>query len=163
MYTMTISEKLRASEETFSDITKSTLNQSYVAITNDVQITVWPEFLDSRFTLIGDLFMWAYHVRIDNRGVEPVQLLSRYWRIVDAKGAVQEINGEGVIGEQPTIEPGKYFQYTSGTHLYLPSGIMVGHYKMQKISPEKEDKIFDAKIPSFSLDIPAMKISAHIH
>ncbi len=129
-------------------------NKSYSATTENIEITVWPEFLDSKSGVVGDLFVWAYHVRIDNKGADSVQLLNRYWRIIDEKGVVQEINGEGVIGEQPTIASGGVYQYSSGVHLRYPSGIMSGKYQMQKI---ENNKVFDALIPTFSLDVPSIK------
>lgn len=129
-------------------------NKSYLASTNNIRVTVWPEFLDSKSSLVGDLFVWAYHVRIDNEGTDPVQLLNRYWRIIDEKGVVQEVNGEGVIGEQPVIAPGGAYQYSSGVHLRYPSGIMTGKYNMKKV---ETDESFDVVIPNFSLDVPSIK------
>lgn len=72
--------------------------------------------------------MWAYHVRIENNGGETVMLLTRYWVITDSVGNIQEVRGDGVVGEQPVLEPGQSFEYTSGTPLTTPSGIMVGEY-----------------------------------
>lgn len=129
-------------------------NKSYLASTNNIRVTVWPEFLDSKSSLVGDLFVWAYHVRIDNEGTDPVQLLNRYWRIIDEKGVVQEVNGEGVIGEQPVIAPGGAYQYSSGVHLRYPLGIMTGKYNMKKV---ETDESFDVVIPNFSLDVPSIK------
>lgn len=129
-------------------------NKSYSNITNDIEVTVWPEFLDSKSSVSGDLFVWAYHVRIDNKGLESVQLLSRYWRIIDEKGVVQEVNGEGVVGEQPIIASGGAYQYSSGVHLRYPSGIMTGKYQMQKT---ENSAAFDITIPAFSLDVPSIK------
>src|SRR5262249_51501201 len=91
-----------------------------------------------------------YHVKIENMGSETVQLRSRYWRITDSKGEVHEVRGPGVVGEQPTLEPGDYFEYTSGTPLATPSGIMTGTYQMENERGEG----FDIVIPPFSLDSP---------
>ncbi|MBU6140838.1 MAG: Co2+/Mg2+ efflux protein ApaG [Proteobacteria bacterium] len=129
-------------------------NKSYSATTKDIEITVWPEFLDSKSSAVGDLFVWAYHVRIDNKSSDSVQLLNRYWRIIDEMGVVQEVNGEGVVGEQPIIISGGSYQYSSGVHLRHPSGIMAGKYQMQKI---EGDEVFDVTIPTFSLDVPTIK------
>ena len=129
------------------------LEKPYSIITQDVDITVWPEFIDSKLNPIENLFIWAYHVRIQNKSNEPIRLLSRYWRIVDANGIIQEVSGEGVIGEQPKILPQASYQYSSGVHLQSPSGIMMGHYQMQK----DDGAIFNAKIPHFSLDVPSSK------
>lgn len=128
-------------------------NQPYTLITSDVLITVWPEFVDSKSSIIGDLYIWAYHVRIDNKRNEAIQLVNRYWRIIDEQGIVQEVNGEGVVGEQPIIAAGASYQYSSGVHLRYPSGIMTGKYQMKKTVG---GEIFDVAIPTFSLDVPTI-------
>lgn len=133
------------------------ITRPYVASTNNIQVTVWPEFIDSKSSVIGDIFIWAYHVRIDNKSTDSVKLIRRHWRIIDEQGVTQEISGEGVIGEQPIIEPSKSFQYSSGVHLRHPSGIMTGTYRMVKIGLENEKQAFDIKIPAFSLDVPTIK------
>ncbi len=131
------------------------INKPYSETTDNIQISVWPEFIDSKTSPAGDIFIWAYHVRIENHGSEAVRLINRYWRIIDEKGITQEVRGEGVVGEKPTIEAGSFYQYSSGTHLRYGSGIMMGHYQMQKAGGE----IFNVKIPTFSLDIPDIKAS----
>ena len=118
--------------------------------TQDIEVTVWPEFIDGQSNNIGNIFIWAYQVRIDNKSNKKIKILNRYWKIVDEKGIVQEVSGEGVVGQQPEIMPNSYFKYTSGVHLLNPSGIMSGHYQVQVENGE----IFDAKIPAFSLDTP---------
>lgn len=123
----------------------------YNAMTSDVQISVWPEFVDAKSSAIGELYIWSYHIRIENRKSEPVQLLSRYWKIIDEKGVVQEISGDGVVGEQPVIAPNSSYQYSSGVHLRHPSGIMMGKYSMKKI---EGGELFEVTIPTFSLDMP---------
>ena len=95
-------------------------------------------------------YFWAYHIRIQNEGDETVQLKNRYWRITDARGQIQEVRGAGVVGEQPVLRPGDSFEYTSGTPLGTPSGIMMGTYEMER---EDGDR-FDVEIPAFSLDSP---------
>ncbi|NBV06923.1 MAG: Co2+/Mg2+ efflux protein ApaG [Proteobacteria bacterium] len=129
------------------------ISNDYLSITHGIQITVRPEFVDSQFSAIGNLFVWIYHVRIDNRSMETIKLVNRYWKIIDEKGTVQEVNGEGVVGSQPLILPNNSFQYESGVHLRHPSGIMTGHYQMQKNNGE----LFNTKIPAFSLDVPNAK------
>ena len=94
--------------------------------------------------------MWAYWVKIENQGGETVQLRNRYWRITDSQGQVQEVRGAGVVGEQPALKPGESFEYTSGTPLSTPSGIMLGSYQMQR----NDGDTFDVTIPAFSLDSP---------
>lgn len=129
----------------------SGLLESYNAITNDIAITVWPEFADSKRSGNGDLFIWAYHVRIENKKNVAVQLLKRYWRIIDENGEVQEVNGEGVIGQQPVIAPNTHYQYSSAVHLSSSSGIMSGKYFMKNLD---DQQVFEVNIPTFSLDIP---------
>jgi ApaG protein len=147
------SNSVKMLEEKFPTFANALLEKPYVSSTNDIHITVWPEYLDSKSSVIGDLFIWAYHIRIDNKSLENIKLVNRYWRITDEKGIVQEVNGEGVVGEQPTIAPNASYQYSSGVHLRYPSGIMTGKYQMQKDNKE----IFDVKIPTFSLDTPSVK------
>ncbi|WP_372621697.1 Co2+/Mg2+ efflux protein ApaG [Falsiroseomonas sp.] len=95
--------------------------------------------------------VWAYRVAISNQGRETVQLLKRTWLITDALGRTQQVHGEGVVGEQPMLEPGQSFEYTSGTPLATPSGFMRGAYHMV-VSATGET--FDVEIPAFSLDSP---------
>jgi len=98
--------------------------------------------------------VFGYRVKIDNQGQETVQLMSRYWRITDELGRTLEVEGDGVVGEQPLIEPGDHFEYTSGTPLSTPSGVMIGRYQMVTASGET----FDADIPAFSLDAPGARM-----
>ena len=86
-----------------------------------------------------------------------MQLLTRYWKITDAQGNVQEVRGDGVVGEQPVLEPGERFEYTSGAPLPTPSGFMVGSYNMRSNTGER----FDVEIPAFSLDSPHMTGVVH--
>ena len=144
-------------EEKYSDFSNYAINKPYISETNGIQITVWPEFVDSKSSEIGDLFIWAYHVRIDNQSLDRIKLVSRYWRIIDEKGIVQEVTGEGVVGEQPIIAPGNSYQYSSGVHLRYPSGIMTGTYRMLKMGINSEKEAFDVSIPAFSLDVPSVK------
>ena len=97
-----------------------------------------------------DRYVWSYTVTIENRSPEPVQLLSRYWNIVDGSGRIQEVRGPGVVGAQPVIAPGESFQYTSGCPLETASGTMHGHYQMMSASGES----FEAEIPAFLLESP---------
>ncbi|MBI3516070.1 MAG: Co2+/Mg2+ efflux protein ApaG [Proteobacteria bacterium] len=122
----------------------------YSKTTRSISITVEPKYLEERSSPPDSNYVWAYHVRIQNSGRETVQLVTRYWRITDAFGRVQEVRGPGVVGEQPVLKPGDSFEYTSGTPLSTPSGIMVGAYQMETADGER----FDAAIPAFSLDSP---------
>ena len=122
----------------------------YSATTKSIRITVKPLFLDEQSSPGENHFVWAYHVVIENMGVESVQLLTRYWKITDSLGRSQEVRGAGVVGEQPVLEPGGRYEYTSGTPLPTPSGIMVGSYEMEAASGDR----FSVAVPAFSLDSP---------
>ncbi len=122
----------------------------YSSMTRSIRVSVEPIFLEDQSSPVDDHYVWAYQVKIENSGEETVQLLNRYWRITDAMGRVQEVHGEGVVGEQPTLQPGQAFEYTSGTPLGTPSGIMVGSYEMETSAGER----FEIDIPAFSLDSP---------
>ncbi|BBK40284.1 protein ApaG [Allostella vacuolata] len=122
----------------------------YTETTRAIRVTVKPFYLDDQSSPSESHYVWAYHVRIENTGREKVQLRTRHWRITDALGRVQEVRGPGVVGEQPVLEPGESFEYTSGTPLPTPSGIMVGTYQMEGA----DGGVFDVQIPAFSLDSP---------
>ena len=122
----------------------------YAQTTKQITVTVDPMFLDDESDPDAGMFFWSYHVVIQNNGGETVQLLSRYWRITNALGALQEVRGDGVGGEQPVREPGQSLEYTSGTPLSTSSGIMGGNYQMISSG----GKNFDINIPTFSLDSP---------
>lgn len=122
----------------------------YSETTRAIRVTVQPVFLEHQSMAPQGPFVWAYHVRIENLGTETVQLLERSWELTDAHGRRQEVHGQGVVGEQPVLRPGDAFEYTSGTPLTTPSGIMAGHYHMTTAEGER----FDVTIPTFSLDSP---------
>jgi ApaG protein len=122
----------------------------YSATTRSIAVTVKPVYLEDQSSPRDNHYVWAYHVRIENRGGDTVQLRSRHWHITDALGRVQEVRGAGVVGEQPVLRPGQAFEYTSGTPLPTPSGIMTGTYQMETEGGEH----FDIAIPAFSLDSP---------
>ena len=125
----------------------------YSKKTKKINITVNPYFLDDQSEPDEQHFVWAYQVTIDNQGNEKVQLKNRYWKIIDSNGSEQEVRGEGVVGEQPVLNPGEKFEYTSGTPLTTPSGFMGGYYEMETTQGKK----FEAIIPQFSLDSPFIK------
>lgn len=122
----------------------------YEAVTDDIRVTVRPMFLEEQSEPAEDHYVWAYHVTIENLGDRKVQLRNRYWQITDANGIVQEVRGPGVVGEQPVLEPGESFEYTSGTPLTTPSGLMMGAYQMEG----PDGAMFDVAVPPFSLDSP---------
>lgn len=123
---------------------------SYSETTGSIRVSVEPSFLEAQSAPESRHYVWAYRVRVENLGTERVQLLSRYWKITDANGVVQEVEGPGVVGEQPLLPPGGSFVYTSGCPLPTPSGIMQGRYEMEAASGRR----FWVAIPAFSLDSP---------
>lgn len=122
----------------------------YEKTTRAITISVRPFYLDEQSEPDEEHYVWAYRVSIENLGDETVQLLNRHWRITDKLGRLQEVKGSGVVGEQPVLNPGDSFEYTSGTPLQTPSGIMAGSYEMESAEGER----FDVEIPAFSLDSP---------
>jgi ApaG protein len=122
----------------------------YTATTRAITVQVRPQFLAEQSKPAAKEYFWLYTVIIENGGAETVQLLNRHWVITNANGHVEEVQGPGVIGEQPVLGPGENFEYTSGCPLTTPSGIMVGTYEMADI----EGTHFDVEIPAFSLDSP---------
>nr|TFG52988.1 MAG: Co2+/Mg2+ efflux protein ApaG [Hyphomicrobiales bacterium] len=124
--------------------------QRYEETTRHICVVVEPSFLEEESVPEEHRYVWAYRITIENCGESSVQLISRHWRITDAHGRVREVSGPGVIGEQPHINPGKVFQYTSGAPLETPSGFMSGTYMMREESGES----FDIVIPLFALDSP---------
>lgn len=125
----------------------------YQAITRNIAVVVSPRFMPDRSSPEKNHYFWAYTIEITNHGQDIVQLKTRYWRITDANGRVQEVRGAGVVGEQPTLKPGASFEYTSGVPLPTPSGFMVGTYGMVSASGEQ----FNIEVPAFSLDAPVAK------
>ena len=126
----------------------------YSETTDSILVTVKPFFLDDQSSPHENRFVWAYQVRIENKGPIAVQLRRRHWRITDSFGRTQEVRGDGVVGEQPVLKPGESFEYTSGTPLPTPSGIMVGTYFMEA----EGGKELAIAIPAFSLDSPHQTI-----
>ena len=122
----------------------------YKAETHSIEVSVEPTFLDDQSSPADNHYVWAYHVRILNKGDRAVQLRTRHWRITDNLGRVHEVNGPGVVGVEPVLSPGQSFEYTSGTPLTTPSGIMVGSYEMETPDGDR----FAVSIPAFSLDSP---------
>lgn len=117
---------------------------------HNIQVSVETEFLPDQSDAEGQRWVFAYHISIYNQGAVSARLLTRHWVITDGEERVQEVHGEGVIGEQPHIAPGQTFRYTSGTILETEVGSMRGSYQMIG-----EDGVhFDAHIPAFTLAAP---------
>lgn len=125
----------------------------YRAVTRQIEVTVEPNYMPERSSEKEPLYFWSYTIIITNSGSETVQLRTRHWIITDATGRTQEVRGEGVVGEQPTLGPGEHFRYTSGVPLQTSSGFMTGHYQMMTDHGER----FEIEIPAFSLDSPQAK------
>lgn len=123
----------------------------FTAVTRDVRVSVRAFYLEDQSKPEEAHFVWAYRVTIENGGPVTVQLLKRSWLITDAMGRTQQVHGPGVVGEQPVLEPGESFEYTSGTPLSTPSGFMRGTYHMVE---RDSGEFFDVAIPAFSLDSP---------
>ena len=119
------------------------------ALTDGVRVSVEARYSEEH-SLPGSRGFFLYTVTIANEGSQPVQLVSRHWRIHDATGRLQEVKGPGVVGEQPVIEPGESYEYTSGCPLPTPFGSMEGSYQMVKGSGSP----FDARIERFELREP---------
>lgn len=119
----------------------------YVATTEDITVTVRPVYLDSQSDFFEKRFVFGYFVRIENRSLVEVQLLRRFWKIQEAAGRIQQVEGEGVIGKQPVIAPGESHEYSSYSVLGSFEGTMEGHYTMERANGER----FRAIIPLFHL------------
>lgn len=125
----------------------------YRATTHGIRVTVEPLFLEDRSSPEEGRFFWAYTVEIANLGERTVQLRSRYWRITDGEGRLQEVRGPGVVGQEPVLAAGESFVYTSGCPLTTPTGIMAGWYQMER----DDGEMLNVEIPAFSLDCPYMR------
>ena len=125
---------------------------SYAATTRGVTVRVSVSYLPEQSEPQRGRWFWAYHVRIENEGAGTVQLITRHWVITDGRGARHSVEGEGVVGEQPLIEPGASYDYVSGCPLATPSGAMQGSYRMIG----EDGSAFDAEIPRFMLLAPAV-------
>jgi len=117
---------------------------------NKIDVEVLPAYIAEQSDPDHQHYVFSYTVTIRNTGSMPAKLLTRHWIITDGDGHVQEVKGDGVIGEQPYLQPGEGFQYTSGTFINTPVGTMHGSYQMISDSGEK----FDAEIPAFQLAVP---------
>ena len=120
------------------------------SITRNVRVQVRSQYIPERSAPPKHQWFFAYRIRIANEGSETIQLLTRHWVITDARGHVEEVNGDGVVGEQPVIEPGEAFEYTSGCPLTTPFWSMHGEYSMANHEGER----FDVTIPAFILRLP---------
>ncbi|MGB1311273.1 MAG: Co2+/Mg2+ efflux protein ApaG [Leucothrix sp.] len=118
----------------------------------DIRISVKTEFLPSESDEESSRFVFAYTITVENHGALPAKLLTRHWIITDADNKVQEVKGKGVIGEQPRLNHGESFSYTSGTMIETPVGSMQGSYQMVA----DDEHTFDAMIAPFTLALPGV-------
>ena len=119
---------------------------------SDILIDVATTYVDEQSEPDADRYVFAYTITIRNDGEIAARLKSRHWIITDANGKVQEVNGDGVVGEQPHLKPGEQFRYSSGAVLETPVGAMQGLYRMEADDGER----FDAPIAPFTLAVPGM-------
>jgi len=124
----------------------------HVAETSGVVVRVSVSYLPEQSEPARGRWFWAYHIRIENESERTIQLLTRHWVITDGRGARHSVEGEGVIGEQPTIAPGASYDYVSGCPLATPTGAMQGNYHVVTADGEG----FDVTIPRFALLAPAV-------
>ncbi|MDR6664492.1 Co2+/Mg2+ efflux protein ApaG [Rhizobium sp. 1399] len=124
----------------------------YRALTRDIEVVVEPFYLEEQSDPDDDRYVWGYRVVISNNSGIAVRLVNRYWNITDQNGQIDEVSGPGVVGEQPRLQPGDTYEYSSGCPLDTPSGLMFGHYQMET----DEGETFDVDIPAFSLDSPGL-------
>ncbi len=122
----------------------------YAATTAGVTVRVAPRYLPDQSDPSVPRHVWSYHVRIENHGLTPVQLVARHWEIIDGDAGRETVDGAGVIGQQPHIKPGSAFDYVSGCVLATPTGSMRGHYEMRRAGDA-----FEATIPAFTLECPS--------
>lgn len=125
----------------------------YAATTAGITVRVAPRYLDEQSDPQAGEYAWSYHIRVENGTADDVQLLARHWVITDGRGRVDEVRGDGVVGEQPIIPPGGAFDYVSGCPLPTPSGTMAGTYTMAA-----RETLFEVAIPLFSLDLPGARV-----
>ncbi len=129
----------------------------YKASTNNIEVKVSTEFVEDDFSKNQNLFLWRYFVKIKNNSPQTVQIIKRYWKILNEDGSIQEISGDGVIGKQPILTPQLEFEYDSKVQLKYHSAIMGGFYEAKKENQE----IFKVIIPNFSLDIPNLFLTVN--
>lgn len=123
----------------------------HTAITNGIAVRVAVNFLPEQSHPDAGRWFWVYHIRIENHSHETVQLMTRHWRITDAHGKVAIVDGDGVVGEQPVLEPGRSHDYVSGCPLETPHGSMEGFFTFHRDDGEP----VEARIPFFPLAAPA--------
>lgn len=130
----------------------------YQAVTQGIRVSVRPVYMREHSRPQDQTYVWAYEVVIENLSGESVQLLNRFWQIIDAEGTIKEVRGSGVVGAQPKIESGKKYTYSSFTILPTPSGRMSGAYEMVSSSGDA----FEIDIPEFLLEFPCRLVTPEV-
>lgn len=123
----------------------------HAAITEGITVRVAVNFLPEQSHVEAGKWFWVYHIRIENGSQHTSQLLTRHWRITDGRGMVNFVEGDGVVGEQPVLEPGQSHDYVSGCPLATPNGSMQGHYTFRR----DDGELLNVAIPFFNLAAPA--------
>jgi len=121
-----------------------------VALTDGIRVTVQSKYLPEQSVPRMGRYVWAYTIRIENEGARAAKLLTRHWIITDANGAIEEVRGPGVVGEQPHLTSGQTFQYTSGCVLKTARGTMRGSYQMVR----DDGGELDVEVAAFALELP---------
>jgi len=119
-------------------------------MSHNINVDVDTLYIESESSPVNSQYVFAYTITITNTGTEAAKLMTRHWVITDANGDIEEVRGDGVVGEQPHLKPGEGFQYTSGAVLKTPVGTMSGSYQMVT----DDGGSFDADIPEFILSSP---------
>jgi len=123
----------------------------HTAITEGVSVHVAVTFMPEQSRIEAGKWFWVYHIRMENGRDDTIQLLTRHWRITDARGMISLVDGEGVVGETPVLAPGEAHDYVSGCPLATPHGSMEGHYTFR----DGRGRLFEVAIPFFPLAAPA--------
>ena len=123
----------------------------HTAMTEGVSVHVAVTFMPEQSQVEAGKWFWVYHIRIENGRDDVIQLLTRHWRITDARGMINIVDGEGVVGETPVLAPGESHDYVSGCPLARPHGSMEGYYTFR----DGEGRLFEVAIPFFPLAAPA--------
>ena len=128
----------------------------YAKTTSGITVRVAPRYLPEQSDPDAPRFVWSYHIRLENQSDRTVQLIARHWIITDGDGFTEEVEGDGVVGDQPVIDPGGSFDYVSGCPLATPSGTMHGSYAMAA-----DGELFSIDIPAFALEHPTLRPSVN--
>lgn len=132
----------------------------YEKTTHKILVRVVPEYLSEESDVLRDVYFWAYHITIENQSSKRIRLRRRHWRIVDERGHCRTVEGEGVVGECPTLDPGVRFSYSSSVSLPTPSGEMSGTYDMT-VEDDEQEQDLNVDIPFFLLESPHASRTVH--